>query len=133
MTKVGRNTPCPCGSGKKYKQCCLGKESELRNTKLSTGAFRYEAGSYGSPDLGYIPSIICYKKQDSGDWARHFTLVKTDAVHKEETPVIKMAEMHLTAAREAIAAGGREQDFAISLRREGYQVTKGSCNILNPV
>ncbi|MEE8385087.1 MAG: SEC-C metal-binding domain-containing protein, partial [Dehalococcoidia bacterium] len=20
--KVGRNTPCPCGSGKKYKQCC---------------------------------------------------------------------------------------------------------------
>jgi len=23
MTKVGRNQPCPCGSGKKYKQCCL--------------------------------------------------------------------------------------------------------------
>jgi preprotein translocase subunit SecA len=20
--KVGRNSPCPCGSGKKYKQCC---------------------------------------------------------------------------------------------------------------
>lgn len=25
-TKVGRNDPCPCGSGKKYKKCCLGKE-----------------------------------------------------------------------------------------------------------
>ena len=24
--KVGRNDPCPCGSGKKYKNCCLGKE-----------------------------------------------------------------------------------------------------------
>ncbi len=23
-TKVGRNAPCPCGSGKKYKRCCLG-------------------------------------------------------------------------------------------------------------
>ena len=23
MKKVGRNDPCPCGSGKKYKQCCL--------------------------------------------------------------------------------------------------------------
>ncbi len=23
---VGRNDPCPCGSGKKYKKCCLGKE-----------------------------------------------------------------------------------------------------------
>lgn len=22
--KVGRNDPCPCGSGKKYKRCCLG-------------------------------------------------------------------------------------------------------------
>ncbi len=24
--KIGRNSPCPCGSGKKYKNCCLGKE-----------------------------------------------------------------------------------------------------------
>ena len=23
--KAGRNDPCPCGSGKKYKQCCLNK------------------------------------------------------------------------------------------------------------
>lgn len=23
LSKVGRNDPCPCGSGKKYKQCCL--------------------------------------------------------------------------------------------------------------
>ena len=22
VKKVGRNEPCPCGSGKKYKQCC---------------------------------------------------------------------------------------------------------------
>lgn len=21
--KIGRNDPCPCGSGKKYKKCCL--------------------------------------------------------------------------------------------------------------
>ncbi|MCL6591559.1 MAG: SEC-C domain-containing protein [Firmicutes bacterium] len=24
--KTGRNEPCPCGSGKKYKKCCLGKK-----------------------------------------------------------------------------------------------------------
>lgn len=29
-TKVGRNDPCPCGSGKKYKKCCLQKEDRLR-------------------------------------------------------------------------------------------------------
>ncbi len=26
--KTGRNDPCPCGSGKKYKQCCEGKAAE---------------------------------------------------------------------------------------------------------
>ena len=24
--KVGRNDPCPCGSGKKYKHCCMNKQ-----------------------------------------------------------------------------------------------------------
>jgi preprotein translocase subunit SecA len=28
--KVGRNDPCPCGSGKKYKKCCLLKETQAR-------------------------------------------------------------------------------------------------------
>jgi uncharacterized protein len=25
--KIGRNDPCPCGSGRKYKKCCLGKRA----------------------------------------------------------------------------------------------------------
>ena len=25
--KVGRNEPCPCGSGKKYKHCCYHKDN----------------------------------------------------------------------------------------------------------
>jgi uncharacterized protein YecA (UPF0149 family) len=24
---LGRNTTCPCGSGKKYKRCCMGKRA----------------------------------------------------------------------------------------------------------
>jgi hypothetical protein len=23
--KIGRNDPCPCGSGKKFKKCCIAK------------------------------------------------------------------------------------------------------------
>lgn len=26
MSKISRNAPCPCGSGKKYKKCCLLRE-----------------------------------------------------------------------------------------------------------
>ncbi len=29
LPKVGRNDPCPCGSGKKYKSCCLRKEKAV--------------------------------------------------------------------------------------------------------
>ena len=29
--KVGRNDPCPCGSGKKYKRCCAPLERGLAN------------------------------------------------------------------------------------------------------
>ena len=25
MNNTGRNNPCPCGSGKKFKKCCLNK------------------------------------------------------------------------------------------------------------
>lgn len=36
---IGRNDPCPCGSGKKFKQCCLGQgdpEVQARNRKYLT-------------------------------------------------------------------------------------------------
>ncbi len=31
QTKVGRNDPCPCGSKKKYKKCCLLKSESPPN------------------------------------------------------------------------------------------------------
>ena len=29
MGKIGRNDACPCGSGKKFKRCCLGKQQAV--------------------------------------------------------------------------------------------------------
>ena len=40
MGKISRNAPCHCGSGKKYKKCCLAKDNEQRregNRSLSNG------------------------------------------------------------------------------------------------
>jgi hypothetical protein len=34
MPTVGRNDPCPCSSGKKYKRCCLAADEKARATKL---------------------------------------------------------------------------------------------------
>lgn len=33
MGLVGRNDACPCGSGRKYKRCCIGREAELRRRR----------------------------------------------------------------------------------------------------
>src|SRR5450759_1919559 len=35
MKKIGRNDPCPCGSGKRYKQCC-GSLEEVRAARAHT-------------------------------------------------------------------------------------------------
>lgn len=29
VKKIGRNEPCPCGSGKKFKKCCQGKREKV--------------------------------------------------------------------------------------------------------
>ena len=34
LAKVGRNDPCPCGSGKKYKKCCMAKDEAQRIAEL---------------------------------------------------------------------------------------------------
>jgi len=33
--KAGRNDPCPCGSGKKYKKCCLPKDTAAAGDELN--------------------------------------------------------------------------------------------------
>lgn len=32
--KIGRNDPCPCGSGKKYKNCCMKKDMEIERENM---------------------------------------------------------------------------------------------------
>jgi len=36
-TEPGRNDPCPCGSGQKYKHCCM-NESVWYESRLLSGA-----------------------------------------------------------------------------------------------
>ena len=122
MNKIGRNDPCPCGSGKKYKRCCEKKEAEMSQRELPPGRFRYEPGSYGSPDLGYMPSIICYKETGAEAWTEHFCLVKSVVTLAEEDSATALAEKHLATASRDQAAGGRDpREFALSLRHEGYK------------
>ena len=53
IMKIGRNDPCPCGSGRKYKKCCLGKPETLNVSDSYTYLFdlKREFENYDQLDL----------------------------------------------------------------------------------
>lgn len=53
MSKAGRNDPCPCGSGKKYKKCCLAKDEKqhLENTRKDDIGALFVDDAFDETDL----------------------------------------------------------------------------------
>ncbi|GGB60157.1 SEC-C domain-containing protein [Fictibacillus barbaricus] len=47
MSMIGRNDPCHCGSGKKYKKCCLHKEEQTREVSFhQEGLIKFALENY---------------------------------------------------------------------------------------
>ena len=61
MAKPGRNDPCPCGSGNKYKKCCLAKDETASAAQLGSGKTRAEltedAARRAMRDASHLPGI----------------------------------------------------------------------------
>ena len=50
--KIGRNEPCPCGSGKKYKKCCYGKKMSDKSAKIIHHTLPpHDKINYGNPAI----------------------------------------------------------------------------------
>lgn len=43
MPKIGRNDTCPCGSGKKYKHCCLNKDQAAAHASVAAKQVQMDA------------------------------------------------------------------------------------------
>jgi hypothetical protein len=54
--KIGRNEPCYCGSGKKFKKCCISKEY-IEIDQPSKGRLM-ASGIWSILNSGYIISIL---------------------------------------------------------------------------
>jgi hypothetical protein len=46
MAELGRNDPCHCGSGKKYKRCCLAKDEEAARALAPVPALRRKSPTH---------------------------------------------------------------------------------------
>ncbi|MFA7240241.1 MAG: SEC-C metal-binding domain-containing protein [Sulfuricellaceae bacterium] len=116
--RIGRNDPCRCGSGKKYKHCCLFKDDKDTIPQRKT-VYRFEAGSYG--DVGrFKPSLACLKSTGNDGWQYHFVLVKPTSVHAKEDHATAEAEKDLSDAFKVKEAQGSDAELAMALREKGY-------------
>jgi hypothetical protein len=129
--KIGRNDPCPCGSGKKHKKCCLGRvrpaPSQLLTPSRSPmaspveeGRFRIEPGSYAVGAGLHAPAIAGFKRTDDGEWEYYFVLVNPDEGVLGREHAQMTAARHLREAVEEKTRGGSDVEMALALRSAGY-------------
>ena len=56
MSKIGRNEPCPCGSGKKYKHCCMRTDESDPMAAMLSRAFLPPSGLKAPKTQAYLSS-----------------------------------------------------------------------------
>lgn len=117
MKSIGRNSPCPCGSARKYKKCCLRIDSG-REEYAQPGQFRFEPGSYGHPE-SCAPSIACLKR-DRDSWDYHFVLVKPEEVFDDPERATSTATADLNDAFSNKDEAGSDEAVALFLSERGY-------------
>jgi hypothetical protein len=116
--QTGRNDFCPCGSGKKYKHCCLSRDDKLPRNQAKT-IFRFEPGSYGDKER-FTPSLACMKSAGKYEWDYHFILVKPESIHTDEDLATSEATTDIAEAFKIKEAQGSDEDLAMVLVKKGY-------------
>ena len=85
MAKTGRNDPCPCGSGQKYKRCCLPREEAAEHAAaLATAATASmaDAEDDGLDDASNgVIDLIDAGRLDEAEQAAHALLAQYPDVH----------------------------------------------------
>ena len=112
--KVGRNAPCPCGSGRKYKKCCLGSAGKPENLK-ALYAEKYRIRLKEAADIEGIRS------------AGRLTLDTLDLVESEIRPGITTDDINTLVHEFTIKHGA----FPAPLNYRGFP--KSVCASVNEV
>jgi hypothetical protein len=128
-TKVGRNDPCPCGSGHKFKRCCEGKATNSTSSSTATpaltgGKFRFEPGSYGDKGM-FAASVSCLKEVRPDEWVYNFVLANPHASFVEEQAAVDAATRHLEGAFAQKQRTGSDITLAAYLKDQGYVSVEG--------
>jgi SEC-C motif len=74
-SKIGRNNPCPCGSGKKYKFCCFGK-TDWQKIQFAPVKVASRHLSLRGKNIGFLNSICGALQLDSVAPPQNFAEIK---------------------------------------------------------
>jgi tetratricopeptide (TPR) repeat protein len=82
MSRPGRNDPCPCGSGQKYKRCCLQKDQQAESAALAQAAAQ-RAAEAAHHDHAHPHCDFCGRLgEDSEDELTRDSNAVVDLVHE---------------------------------------------------
>lgn len=117
MGKIGRNDPCPCGSGLKYKRCCMNRESECGHYTILD--LVRDAG-YADEVADVLKHLHTYMRRTKWQGACHASCSVLFVALSELglDPVLCIGEVEGTDAlfdHSWIEVGGKIIDLAISL------------------
>ena len=112
MAKPGRNDPCPCGSGNKYKKCCLTKDEAVERDGLAEAEFRRaERVAARHPEMmrELKTAIAARLGMSEGDLQRYDELMDASNAAVELVHAGKLDEAE-TAARDLLVRYPDEHD-----------------------
>jgi tetratricopeptide (TPR) repeat protein len=81
MAKPGRNDPSPCGSGQKYKRCCLSKDQAQESAALAA-ATAARAAQAAHHDHSHHDCDFCGRLLDEEDELTRDSNAVVDLVHE---------------------------------------------------
>jgi hypothetical protein len=70
IARPGRNEPCHCGSGRKYKQCCLEKDNAEASAarKAAADAVQQSSAVSETPDAATVKRARSPKRENHQPW-----------------------------------------------------------------
>lgn len=81
MAKLGRNDPCSCGSGKKFKKCCYGKQQQERPAAVQPGQLTLsgevkkiqQVAVAGKSEVRTIGVFVLFSSESGDGWLLELT------------------------------------------------------------
>ncbi|MCE5299598.1 MAG: SEC-C domain-containing protein [Spirochaetia bacterium] len=63
MNRPGRNDPCHCGSGKKYKKCCYDRDEQAQREQQNPGMISPDSGTYMDRYMELFNPLCLYARK----------------------------------------------------------------------